>query len=301
MCPPDQSLDPRDSAGIPGCTHESLRLWLLMGPVTPMWLLVGTPACTVNWIREGDSRVRNSVLGLWSLRSGDCVAKPGRLVVFLSCGGEGCECQSQPTGAPRDSGTSSPRRGHPFGTADTRHLRSHLGIPGMSPMLRSLEPSPAGSQCLPKAGSRSASALHGHLAGWVPAPLGQFLPQLISSLWPMPGNEPSLAEQAACVVSARQACFCCWHWPHFPRTLPGGRGTIPHRVLLGACRRPLVGVRHPVVSLDLPPYALLVFAGCFAVSKALSHCISSDAQKPLKEGVVPMRWGVQEWAEFLKD
>lgn len=166
--------------------------------------------------------MRNSVLGLWSLHSGDRVAKPGRLVVFLSCGGEGCECQSQPTGAPRDSGTSSPRRGHPFGTADASHLRSHLGIPGMSPMLRSPEPSPAGSQCLPKAGSRSASALHGHLAGWVPAPLGQFLPQLISSLWPMPGNEPSLAEQAACVVSARQACFCCWHWPRFPGTLPGG-------------------------------------------------------------------------------
>lgn len=187
-----------------------------------MWQLVGTPASTVNWIAEGDSRVRNSVLGLWSLRSGDRVAKPGRLVVFLSCGGEGCECQSQPTGAPRDSGTSSPRRGHPFGTADASHLHSHLGIPGMSPMLRSPEPSPVGSQCLPKAGSGSASALDGHLAGWVPAPLGQFLPQLISSLWPMPGSEPSLAEHAACVVSARQACFCCWHWPHFPGTLPGG-------------------------------------------------------------------------------
>lgn len=170
--------------------------------------------------------MRNSVLGLWSLRSGDRVAKPGRLVVFLSCGGEGCECQSQPTGAPRDSGTSSPRRGHPFGTADASHLRSHLGIPGMSPMLRSPEPSPVGSQCLPKAGSGSASALDGHLAGWVPAPLGQFLPQLISSLWPMPGSEPSLAEHAARVVSARQACFCCWHWPHFPGTLPGGAPSL---------------------------------------------------------------------------
>ena len=60
------------------------------------------------------------------------------------------------------------------------------------------------------------------LAGRVPSPLGQFLPQLISSLWPILGNEPTLAEQTACGVPARQACFLCWHRPRSRGILPGG-------------------------------------------------------------------------------
>lgn len=173
--------------------------------------------------------MRNSVQGFWFLHCGDSVEEPDWLVVLLSCGGGGCECQSQPTGPPIDSGTSSPGQGYQFGIADPVVTYPHYWH---KPLLHSCERNPAGSQCLPKAGSHSASALCGQLAGWASAPLGQFLPQLISSLWPMPGKDSSLAEQAACGVSARQAYF--HRFPISLESLLGG--TVPHRVLLGVCR-----------------------------------------------------------------
>lgn len=68
------------------------------------------------------------------------MAKPGRLAIFLGRAEERSWCQTQPIGLPRDSGASSLRQGHWFGTAD--HVTHHPSLP--SPPMHSWERSAAG-------------------------------------------------------------------------------------------------------------------------------------------------------------
>lgn len=144
--------------------------------------------------------MRNSVLGLWSLGYGDRVAKPGRPVVFLSCAGEGCARVSP--GASQRLWHLLPQDGPSIWHSRPQSPTLPSGHTWHEPHAAFLGRSPAGSLCLPNAGSCAAFVPCGRLAGRVPSPLGQFLPQLISSLWPILGNEPTLAD---CLWGACQA------------------------------------------------------------------------------------------------
>ena len=161
--------------------------------------------------------------------------------------------QSSPSGFPQTLASSPNRQGHLFGAAHPQLPALPASQPWHEPLLCSRELSPAGSWCLPKAGGHFFlySLWVEQLKGRVPASLGQSLPQLISP-WPVPGSEPSLADQAARGVS----------FPGKPASVAGtgpislesflGR-TIPCRILLGASRVPLLLVQHTITFLDIPP------------------------------------------------